>query len=248
MRRFRMLAALVAGIAWLAVPVEAWAQNRDKAWEVFPFLGHISLSQPGFGDSLEVRPGVPVPPAPPNPGQSTLTLDQSEIDDDLSFGLRFGFHWSKRHMIEFAFAGAATDARGTATNTVLDNGTGNPVSTTSVSESLSVDIMFGEVNYVYNFFLQRRDKIVAYVTGGATVVITSVFGLTAEPDLRDIFDEYVGETNDVGYNVGGGVRFFGSEKVGFRIDLRKIRYSPDNRIDQDILQLSMGVSLVLGGT
>jgi len=242
MRRFRVLAALVAGIAWLAVPVEAWAQNRDKSWEVLPFIGYLGLSSPDFGDTLQARPGIPVT------GQSTLTLVHSEIDDDLSLGLRFGFHWSRRHMIEFAFAGSATDARVSVTNTVLDNTTGGVVSRTTISEPLSVDIMFGEVNYVYNFFLQRRDKIVPYVTGGATVVITSVFGLTAEPGLRPIFDTYVGETNDFGYNVGGGIRIFGSEKVGFRIDLRQIRYSPEDRIDQDILQLSMGVTLVLGGS
>ena len=242
MRRFRMLAALVAGIAWLAVPAEAWAQNRDKSWEVFPFIGYLGLSSPDFGDVLQVRPGIPVT------GQSTLTLVHSEIDDDLSLGLRFGFHWSKRHMIEFAFAGSATDARIFLTNTVVDNTTGDVESISPISESLSVDIMLGEVNYVYNFFLQRRDKVVAYVTGGATVVITSVFGLTAEPELRPILDRYVGETNDFGYNVGGGIRIFGSEKVGFRVDLRQIRYSPEDRVDQDILQLSMGVTLVLGGS
>jgi hypothetical protein len=151
-------------------------------------------------------------------------------------------------MIEFAFAGSATDARIFLTNTVVDNTTGDVESISPISESLSVDIMLGEVNYVYNFFLQRRDKVVAYVTGGATVVITSVFGLTAEPELRPIFDQYVGETNDFGYNVGGGIRIFGSEKVGFRVDLRQIRYSPEDRVDQDILQLSMGVTLVLGGS
>jgi hypothetical protein len=150
-------------------------------------------------------------------------------------------------MIEFAFGGSATDAKLIQTITVEDNAGVIPPSSTLVDEDLSIDIMFGEVSYVYNFFLHRRDKVVAYVTGGVGVVITSVFGLTAEPTLRPILSEFVGETNDISYNVGGGIRFFGSEKVAFRIDLRQMRYSPENRVDQDILQLSMGVSLVLGG-
>jgi hypothetical protein len=241
MRRFKMLAVLVAGMVWLAVPGEAWAQNRERAWEVFPFIGHLGLSNPGFGDTLEARPDFP------NPGETTITLVSSEIDDDLSLGLRFGFNWTKRHMIEFAFAGSATDARLYQTTTVVDNASGSVVSRTPLEQDLSVDIMFGEVSYVYNFFLHRRDKVVAYVAGGAGVVITSVFGLTAEPSLRPILDEYIGETNDFSYNVGGGIRFFGSEKVAFRIDLRQYRYSPENRVEQDILQLSMGVSLILGG-
>jgi outer membrane beta-barrel protein len=235
-----MLAALVAVTAWFAVPGEAWAQNREKAWEVFPFLGYLNLSNPGFGDALVVRPNIPTP------NESTITLVSSEIENDLSLGLRFGFHWSKRHMIEFAFAGSATTANLSLTDTVVDKASGSSTSTT-VGESLSVDIMYGEVDYVYNFFLHRRDKIVAYLSGGGGVVITSVFGLTAEPRLRPILDAYVGETNDFSYNVGGGVRFFGSEKVAFRIDLRQIRYSPESRVEQDILQLSMGVSLILGG-
>ena len=241
MRRLKVVAALVAGMAWLAVPVEAWAQNRDRAWEVFPFLGHLSLSSPDFGDDFIVRPEIP------NAGEATLTQNRSEIDDPISFGLRFGFNWTKRHMIEFAFAGSATDARIFQTITVVDSATGAVISNNQFNQDLSVDIMFGEVSYVYNFFLQRRDKVVAYVAGGVGVVITSVFGLTAEPTLRPIMDEFIGETNDIAYNVGGGIRFFGSEKVGFRIDLRQYRYSPENRVEQDFLQLSMGVTLVLGG-
>lgn len=241
MRRFKMVAALVAGIVWLAVPVDAWAQNRDKAWEVFPFLGYLSLSNPDFGDALVARPDIP------NPGQTTLTLNRSEIDDPLSLGLRFGFNWTKHHMIEFAFGGAATDARLFQTIQVLNNTTGMVSSTTQLDQDLSVDVMYGDVSYVYNFFLLRRDKVVPYVAGGVGIVITSVFGLTAQPTLRPILDEFIGETNDVTYNIGGGVRIFGSEKVGFRIDLRQYRYSPENRVEQDFLQLSMGVTLVLGG-
>lgn len=241
MRRFMMLAAVVAGMACLAVPGEVWAQNREKAWEVFPFLGQLSLSKPDFGDTLEVRPGIPVA------GQRSISLFTSEIDDDLSLGLRFGFNWTKHHMIEFAFAGSATNARIFNTTMVVDNASGAPVSSTPIEQELSVDLMFGEVNYVHNFFLHRRDKVVAYLSGGAGVVITSVFGLTAEPVMRPVLDQFVGETTTLSYNVGGGIRFFGSEKVGFRIDLRQYRYSPEKRADQNILQLSMGVSLVLGG-
>jgi hypothetical protein len=242
MRRFLIPAALVAGLAVFVPPDEAAAQNREKAWELYPYLGQLNLSRPGFGDTLEVRAGIPTP------AETTTTVVSSEIDDDLSLGLRFAYHWTNHHMIEFAFAGAATDARLFHTKTVTNTSTGAIVSVTPIQQDLSVDIMFGDVNYVYNFFLHRRDKVVAYLSGGVGVVITSVFGLTAEPDLRPILDEFVGETNDFMYSVGGGMRFFGSEKVGFRIDLRQMRYSPDNRVEQDILQISAGVSLVLGGT
>ncbi len=241
MRRFMMLTAFVAGMTWLAVPGEAWAQNRERAWEIFPFLGHLSLSTPGFGDVLEVRPDTP------SPGQTEIIIVNSEIDDDLSLGLRFGFNWTKHQMIEFALAGSSTDAKLFHTTTVQDAATGAVQSVTTIEEDLSVDILIGEVNYVYNFFLHRRDKIVAYLSGGAGIVNTSVFGLTAEPLLRPILDEHVGESSDFTYNFGGGIRFFGSEKVGFRVDLRQFEYSPSNRVDQDILQISMGVTLILGG-
>jgi hypothetical protein len=241
MRRFIMLAALVAGVAWLGMPGEAWAQNREKAWEVFPYIGHMSFSDPDFGDTVEIRIDTP------NPGETEITMVESEIEDEPAIGLRFAYHWTKHQMIEFAFEGTSTDATIMHTTTVEDSGTGMVQSVTPLQEVLDVDIITGQINYVYNFFLHRRDKIVAYVSGGVGVVNTSVFGLTGEPDIRPILDEFVGETNDLMYNFGGGVRFFGSEKVGFRVDLRQVQYGPDNRDNQDYFEISAGVSVILGG-
>lgn len=240
MRRFSLRAALVFGVILIGLPVGARAQIREKSWELFPYLGHVAYSHPDFGDTVEVRIDTP------NLGQTETIIIQSSIDDSLSIGLRFGYNWTKHQMVEFSFGGGSTDAFLTHITTVVDTA-GVVQSMKTLNETLSVDLLYGEVNYVYNFSLHRRDKVIAYLTGGLGVASTSVFGLTGQPEIRPILSEFVGEENNLALNYGAGIRFFGSESVAFRLELRQVEFSSSNRVDQDFLEISMGVSLILGG-
>ena len=121
------------------------------------------------------------------------------------------------------------------------------MSDTHKQEDVSLDLIVGHVNYVYNFFLQHRGKVVAFVTGGIGLVNSSIFGQTAEPDLSPTLDILVGDENTFMYNYGGGIRFFGSEKAGFRIDARQVRYESGARGRQDHIEIGFALTLILGG-
>jgi hypothetical protein len=49
------------------------------------------------------------------------------------------------------------------------------------------------------------------------------------------------------YNVGGGIRFFGGRRAGFRTDVHRTHFS-DNGIDINFWEITAGMSIVLGGT
>ncbi len=180
------LAAVAAG--WAAAP--AFAQNREKAWELYPAAGYVV-----FGS-------------------------QAGLDSKPSIEFSFAYHLSKRQEIEFGFGGVSS--KDTATH------------------QFSADLINTRGNYIYNFFLQHRDKVVAFVTAGAGVINFSTFGFTTNEDL-------VGDEVDLMYNYGAGLRLFGGEKSGLRIDARKVRYSTNHGGSQDYIEYSIGLSLILGG-
>src|SRR2546425_1522602 len=156
-------------------------------------------------------------------------------------------------MIEFGFSGTSTRGSFHMHKTVYDNTPPvppNPTVKSDVikSEDVSLDLFIAHANYVYNFFMQHRGKVVGFVTGGVGIVNSSMFGQTADPDLQAVIDLLVGDENDLMYDYGAGIRFFGSEKVGFRIDARQVRYSSSNRGNQAQTEATFGHRLVLGGT
>ena len=79
------------------------------------------------------------------------------------------------------------------------------------------------------------------------LINSSIFGQTAEPDLSPTLDLLVGDENTFMYDYGGGIRFFGSEKAGFRIDARQVHYDSSSRGRQDHIEIGFAVTLVLGG-
>lgn len=175
-----------------ALSTEAKAQNREKAWEINPYAGVL------WFDKVE--------------GEQLL-------NDTWDLGFRFGYHWTKSHMVEFGFYGAAT--------------------TDGLDQGLDVDLLGGQINYVYNFFLTRRDKVVGFGTAGIGVLNISSFGFVSDPDL-------IGEQIESSYNYGLGLRLFGGERAGFRIDLRRTSFS-DNGVDIHFLEAAVGMTIVLGG-
>ena len=105
---------------------------------------------------------------------------------------------------------------------------------------LLTDLLGGQINYDYNFFLARRDRVVAFASGGAGLVNISTFGFVTNTDL-------VGDKVEITYNVGGGTRFFGGRRAGFRTDVHRTHFS-DNGVDINFWELTAGMSIVLGGT
>ena len=233
-------------LAFMAVVLssQAWAQNRDKAWEVTPGLGWVKFGSPHLGDGTTV---VLVPSATP---RREVTVVTSDIDDSLSYGFRFGYHWTKNQMIEFGFSGTATNGLFHVNKKVFDTTVppGTLTSDVNKSENVSIDLIVGHANYVYNFFMHHRGKVVGFVTGGIGIVNTSIFGQTADPDLQPILDGLVGDENSLMFNYGAGIRFFGSEKAGLRFDIRQVRYDSSSRKQQDHLEAGIALTLILGGS
>ena len=186
----KALILAVVGSGFLAAP--AMAQNREKAWELNPYAGVMLFSKVD-GENI--------------------------LEDTWDVGFRFGYHWTKRHMVEFGFFGAATED--------------------GEDLGLDIDLLGGQINYNYNFFLARRDKIVAFVTAGAGPLNISSFGFVSDPEL-------VGDTVVFSYNYGAGIRFFGGPRTGFRIDIRQVNFS-DEGVDVKYLETAIGLSIVLGG-
>lgn len=145
---------------------------------------------------------------------------ETAFKDTWDIGFRFGYNWTKRHEVEFGFFGASTS-----------NGEGL---------DLTIDLLGGQINYDYNIPLHRRDKIMAFLTGGAGLINVSSFGFVSDPTL-------VGDTVVFSYNGGAGIRFFGGPRAGFRIDTRYVAFS-DHGVDVHYLETTVGMTIVLGGT
>jgi hypothetical protein len=216
---------------------------------VTPELGWIFYGKPHLGDGTTDQITIAGPTT-----SRTIEDTTSSIQDSLSYGFRFGYNWTRKQMIEFGFGGTATTGTFFTHKIVYSDPTTIPPSTpTTLSsdqrkqEDVSVDLIVAHVNYVHNFFLQHRGKVVAFATGGVGLINSSIFGQTADPDLQPIIDQLVGDENTFMYNYGGGIRFFGSEKAGFRIDARQVRYSSNARGNQDHIEVGFALTVVLGG-
>jgi hypothetical protein len=191
MRRHLVKAAIIVFLASCALASPARAQNREKAWEINPYVGYMSFAK---------------------------VDGETVLKDTWDIGFRFGYHMTKHHEIEFGFFG------GTTTNPGLD---------------LNVDLLGGQIDYVHNWFVQHRDKVVLYADAGLGILSTSSFGFINDPNL-------VGDKVHGSYNFGGGLRLFGGRRAGFRIDLRRVSFN-DNGNDIHYLEPTVGMTIVLGG-
>ena len=230
---------LALGIVALAACGDALAQNREKAWEMYPYVGYVSYGSPNFDDGTVVQTGFP-------PGKNTISVVTSTIDDSTSFGFRFAYHWTKHQQIEFGFGGHSTSAEIDLAKTVVDQAPPNTSVTTFKSEGVKIDFLVAQINYIYNFFLQRRGKVVAFVSGGTGVVNTSIFGQSADPDMVKVLDQVVGDEVDLSWNFGGGIRLFGGRRTAFRFEVQRFGYAA-GRGNQDYLEGTIGLSIVVGG-
>jgi len=239
--RSRIIRGLIGfGAVGLCLTGTAFGQNREKAWELYPYVGYVRYGAPNLGDTTFVKKNVPT-------GFDTTDIITSTIDDNFSFGFRFAYNWTKHQEVEFGFGGNSTKAQVFLTETIVDNTLPLvPDTTTYHAEDLSVDFLVGQANYTYNFFPTRRDRLVLYVSAGMGVVNTSIFGNTADPLLTPVLDELIGDEVDLMYNYGGGVRLFGGRRTGARLEVRQFKYSAD-RGDQDYLEVTLGLSIVVGG-
>lgn len=192
MRRLISRGALCAVVTLAALcGSSAWAQNREKAWEINPYGGYLLFSK---------------------------VEGERAFKDTWDLGFRFGYHWTKKQMVEFGFFGGSTD---------------------SPDIDVTVDLLGGQVDYLYNFFVHRRDKVVLFACGGIGLINTSSFGFVSDPEL-------IGDEVHLSYNFGGGVRFFGGPRAGFRMDLRRVTFS-DSDADVNYLEATVGLTVVLGG-
>lgn len=180
------------------------------------FLGLGALGAPLLAQNREKAWEI-------NPYAGTLRFDEVEgeqlLNDTWDLGFRFGYHWTKSQMVEFGFYGGATED--------------------SQDLGIDVDLLGGQINYVYNFFLSRRDRVVGFATGGLGAVNISSFGFVSDPDL-------IGEEIQITYNYGLGIRLFGGPRAGFRFDVRRTTFS-DEGLDVHFLEAVVGMTIVMGG-
>lgn len=233
---------ILASVAGAVLSGQTWAQNRDKAWEMTAQLGWVRFGAPHLGDGTTVKTPL---------NERDVRVVTSDIDDSASYAFRFGYHWTKKQMIEFGFSGTATEGVFQQHKTVYDTSEPpptNPVKSDVIKrENVSVDLIVAHADYVYNFFMHHRGKVVGFVTGGVGLVNSSIFGQTADPDLQPVLDGLVGDENSLMFNYGAGIRFFGSEKAGIRIDVRQVRYDSGSRGNLDHIEAGVALTLILGG-
>lgn len=169
----------------------ALAQNRSDSWELGPYMVFTDFDQ------------------------------DTEIDEDLGFGFRFGYNFTPLHELEFAFDGVSTED--------------------SVFGTIDVDVFKFQTNYTFNFNFQRRQQVVPYFTTGFGFMRFDV----SAPGIPS--DDEV----DMLFNLGGGVRFFIGPVFNIRLDFRFIFFEGDNQVLRDIdyqnNEFSFGVGWVLGG-
>jgi hypothetical protein len=219
------LLALVVGVCSIG---SAGAQNREKAWELTPYIGTIRFGDAGQASNI------------PDPGD----LATIEFDDAASFGFRFGYHYTKHQMIEFWFSSIGTEG----TTVLIDADDLDPMMQPKrKSTVIDADFLSGQVNYIYNFFVHHRDKVVLYLTGGFGINNLSTFGTDVDPDVTKLLAQTLGDQNDLIFNYGGGLRLFGSPKIGVRFDARKVQYRTDTSGTEDYLEFQVGVTMILGG-
>jgi hypothetical protein len=236
--------ALIGFVAAAVLGGPAWAQNRDKAWEVTPELGWVFYGNPNLGNGTTDTTFTS--------GSTTtrqVTTVTSDAQDSLSYGFRFAYHMTKKHMIEFGFGGSSTTGTFFVHKTTYDVTTppGTLTSDEHKQEDVSMDQIVIHSNYIYNMFLQHRGKVVAFATAGIGLVNSSIFGQTADPDLAGTLNSLVGDENSWMYDYGAGIRFFGGEKTAFRIEARQFRYNSTTRGSQEFIEVNLGLSFVLGG-
>ena len=230
MRRWIGRVAVVLGAAAVLCAGPVQAQNREKAWEIFPYLGRVKFGGETTKKNL--------------PGSDDVTV--IKLADDTTFGLRFAYHLTKRHEIEFWFSSVSTTSGATLFRTRLNMTTMMP-ETRVKSIQLKNDFVTGNGNYVFNFFPQHRDKIVPFVTAGLGILDTSTFGRSADLDLQDLLNAIVKDETSLLYNYGGGIRFFGSPKTGLRLDARRVHFYTNSGGHQAFYEFVVGVTLILGG-
>ena len=189
-----------------------------RVWKVVPLAALLmfgALAAPARAQNREKAWEI-------NPYFGSMRFDKVDgvnvLDDTWDIGFRFGYHWTKHQMVEFGFFGGSTD---------------------SPDIDVTVDLLGGQVDYLYNFFVHRRDKVVLYAAGGIGILNTSSFGFVSDP-------EAVGDQVHTSWNIGGGIRLFGGPRAGFRFDLRRVSFS-DSDTDVTYLEPTIGMTIVLGG-
>jgi len=169
----------------------ALAQNRSESFELNPYMVFTDFD------------------------------NQTEIDQDVGFGFRFGYNFTPLHELEFSFDGLSTN------DTVVGQ--------------IDVDVTKFITNYTFNFNFQRKQQVVPYVTTGFGFIR---FNASAPGIPSD-------DETDMLFNFGGGVRFFIGQVFNIRLDLRWLFYQGDNQvlrnIDYQNTDFGIGVGWVLGG-
>jgi len=169
----------------------ALAQNRAESWEFGPYLVGVDFDP------------------------------DTEIEDEVGAGFRFGYNFTRQHEIEFLFDQVSTED--------------------SVIGQINVDSGKIASNYLFNLNYQRHQPVVPYLTAGLGFI---------RFDVDDPFFGSDDEVDTL-FNFGGGVRFFFGPVFNLRLDFRSVFFQGDNVILRDLdfqnNEFSFGIGWVLGG-
>lgn len=177
-------------VGLLAAATPATAEIRERSMEVGGFLLYADFDQ------------------------------DSNIDDDVGIGGRFGIVFEENHELEFSFDFISTED---------DQNLG-----------LDVDLITARAGYVYNFL--PRETISPLLTVGAGVQNVNISDSSLGP-----FGTIVDDTDPLVFG-GVGVRFFLGDSFNIRLDGQIQAVFPDGSEDTFVDSLLMvGAGWILGG-
>jgi outer membrane beta-barrel protein len=141
-------------------------------------------------------------------------------ESDILFGLRFGYFLTEGWSLETSLQRLSTSG--------LDSDVG-----TDDDTDIDMDIDSARLNVLYNFLPGKSFR--PFLTVGA--------GLEAA-ELDGVFDE-----DDLGFNAGGGLRWFFNDSVSLRLDARYLMVDVGGTVNdwQSNYEGTVGVSWTFGG-
>jgi hypothetical protein len=144
-----------------------------------------------------------------------------EIDNSAGYGVRVGWNFAKGGEVEVSYA----------------------VMSTSMSDAsgidADVDVTSLNVALIHNW--KAGSKLVPFFYGGASYVTPTAEGSDLPPPSEFNFRN---ERGELGFNLGGGVRYYLGDRLNVRAEAHGVLVTPDSQMNLEVL---VGMGWIFGG-
>lgn len=175
-REFKISSTIAAGVLAL-VSVPALADIRAGTNELHGYVGML------WGDDLT---------------DTALGDRRPKLDDDVTFGIRWGYNFSNNWGIESSLGYSPNSA------------------TRLAGRDIDLDLTMFDLNAMYHF--SSSSRVVPYLTGGAGYAWASldrpIEGMVGEQPVS------IRDDNSYTLNAGGGLKYFATDQLVIRLDAR----------------------------